>query len=233
MEYVSGLDLSRMVKAKGPMPVRHACYFVHEAAPALDHAHRQGLVHRDIKPGNLMLSHEGNHAVIKLLDFGAARIMSEQDLIDVEPSQPNKQGEAAENPTLFGQIVGTPAYMAPEQIDNSENADIRADIYSLGCTLYFLLSGHPPFRATTIFDILQAQRLIVATPLNFVRPEVPLELAALAARMMAKDPAEALPGAGRGRQGLIWFFKKSGTPHPRPPRAHFAPWPRPALRERP
>ena len=83
MEYVDGLDLARMVRAKGPMPVRHASYFVHQAAPGLQHVHAAGMVHRDIKPGNLMLTHKGGKAVIKVLDFGLAKAEREQKVLDL------------------------------------------------------------------------------------------------------------------------------------------------------
>ena len=135
MEYVDGLDLARMVKAKGPMPIVNACYFVNQAAQGMQHAHEKGMVHRDIKPGNLMLSYTGNRAVVKVLDFGLAKATREAP-VDGGLTNP-------------GQALGTPDYMAPEQIRDAQKADIRADIYSLGCTLYYLLGGGPPFRRRT------------------------------------------------------------------------------------
>src|SRR5262249_10110975 len=127
MEHVEGLDLAKMVKARGPMPVAHACHFVRQAALGLQHAHEHGMVHRDIKPSNLMLSREGNRALIKILDFGLAKVQSE--------------GSVDGGLTHEGQMIGSPDYIAPEQISNAREADIRADVYSLGCTLYYLLSG--------------------------------------------------------------------------------------------
>ena len=132
MEYVEGLDLAKLVKAKGPLPVAHACNFVYQAALGFQHAHEQGMVHRDIKPGNLMLSREGKKAVVKVLDFGLAKVTSE--------------GQADSGLTREGQMLGTPDFIAPEQIRDAQSADIRADIYSLGCTLYYLLTGDPPFQ---------------------------------------------------------------------------------------
>ena len=145
MEYVEGLDLSKLVKAKGPLPVANACNYVHQAALALQHAHENGMVHRDIKPSNLMLSRQGNRPVIKVLDFGLAKI--------------NSEGRLDGGLTREGQMLGTPDYIAPEQISDARRADIRADIYSLGCTLYHLLTGGPPFEATSLYDILQAHHL--------------------------------------------------------------------------
>ena len=133
MEYVDGLDLSKLVKAKGPLPVSNACNYVHQAALGLQHASELGMVHRDIKPSNLMLARQGSRAVIKVLDFGLAKVKSE--------------GAVDGGLTHDGQMLGTPDYVAPEQISDARRADIRADIYSLGCTFYYLLTGGPPFQA--------------------------------------------------------------------------------------
>jgi hypothetical protein len=197
MEYVDGLDLSRLVKAKGPVPVLNACYFVNQAAQGMQHAHEQGMVHRDIKPGNLMLSHKGQRAVIKVLDFGLAKVTREAP-VDGGLTNP-------------GQALGTPDYMAPEQIRDAQKADIRADIYSLGCTLYYLLSGGPPFRANNLWDLYQAHHSMDAMLLNFARPEVPTELAALVARMMAKEPERRFQTPADVACALTPFFKKGNA----------------------
>jgi serine/threonine protein kinase len=204
MEYVAGLDLSRMVKAKGPLPVGHACNFVYQAALGLQHAHEVGFVHRDIKPGNLMLSHSKDKAVIKILDFGLAKTTREE------------KGDSGL--TSEGQALGTPDFIAPEQILDAPSADIRADIYSLGGTLHYLLAGLPPFQAPSLYDIYQAHISRDANPLNLVRPEVPAELAALVAKMMAKDPARRFQTPGEVAQALVPFFKK-GTAAFEGPRA--------------
>jgi len=211
MEYVVGLDLRRMVKACGPMPVAHASFFVHKAALGLQHAHEEGMVHRDIKPGNLMLSHKGNRAVIKLLDFGLSKATSEQDATELGIAEPTLQMDFGEHLTRTGELLGTPDFIAPEQIANSQKADIRADIYSLGCTLYFLLSGRPPFPSTTPYDALKAHQSTDATLLDKVRPEVPTELAALVAKMMAKDPARRFQEPAEVAEALTPFFKKRGA----------------------
>ena len=140
MEYVEGLDLAKLVKARGPLPVAHACYFVHQAALGLQHAHEQGMVHRDIKPGNLMLAREGNKAVVKVLDFGLAKVTGE--------------GQADGGLTARGPDAGHARLHRPGADPRRPAADIRADIYSLGCTLYYLLTGGPPFQATSLYDIL-------------------------------------------------------------------------------
>ena len=133
------------------------------------------MVHRDIKPGNLMYARQGQRATVKLLDFGLAKATSENPF----------DGSL----TREGQMLGTVDYIAPEQSLDAQKADIRADIYSLGCTLYYLLTGGPPFRGTSLASILQAHHSTDARPLNLVRPEVPVELATVVRKMMAKEPA--------------------------------------------
>ena len=193
MEYVDGLDLAKLVMAKGPFPVAHACNYVYQAALGLQHAHEHGMVHRDIKPSNLILAPQGGRAVIKVLDFGLAKIQSE--------------GAIDGGLTQDGQMLGTPDFVAPEQIGDARRADIRADIYSLGCTLYYLLTGGPPFKATSLYEILQAHHSMDALPLNLARPEVPAELAALVARMMAKEPELRFQTPNEVAQALKPFFK--------------------------
>jgi serine/threonine protein kinase len=210
MEYIEGLDLTRMVKARGPLPVAHAANYVQQAALGLQHAHEHGMVHRDIKPGNLMLTRQGNRALIKVLDFGLAKVQSE--------------GPADGGLTHEGQMLGTPHFIAPEQISNARRADIRADIYSLGCTLYYLLTGGPPFDGTNLYDILQAHHSMEATPLNLARPDVPVELAALTAKMMAKEPERRFQTPADVAQALTPFFKKgNATASPPQSRAVSAP----------
>ncbi len=211
MEYVEGFDLARRVTAKGPMPVRHASYFVHQAALGLQHAHEAGMVHRDIKPGNLMLSQKGGKAVIKVLDFGLAKAEREQKLLDLIVPESDRRLKDGSDLTLAGQFLGTPDFVAPEQITDAQGADILADIYSLGCTLYYLLSGRPPFQAQTLHDVLQAHRSTDARLLNFVRPEVPTDLAALTAKMMAKDPHRRFQTPGEVAQALVPFFTPRTT----------------------
>jgi serine/threonine protein kinase len=197
MEYVEGLDLAKLVKAKGALPVANACNYIHQAALGLQHAHEQGMVHRDIKPSNLMLARQGSRAVIKVLDFGLAKIKSE--------------GAVDSGLTHEGQMLGTPDYISPEQISDARRADIRADIYSLGCTLYYLLVDRPPFQANSLYDLLQAHHSMDATPLNLARPEVPVALAALVAKMMAKEPERRFQSPNEVAKALAPFFKK-GSP---------------------
>jgi serine/threonine protein kinase len=197
MEFVEGIDLSRVVKSHGPLSAAHASLFVHQTALGLQHAHEGGTVHRDIKPANLILSRQGDRGVVKILDFGLAKASSE--------------AKVDHGLTQAGQMLGTPDYMAPEQWVDAQTADIRADVYSLGCTLYYLLSGGPPFRGKTVYDMFQAHQSTDARPLNFVRPEVPAELAALVAKMMAKDPGHRFQTPKEVAGALKPFFKTGGV----------------------
>ena len=127
-EFVDGVDLSRLVRSGGPLPIPDACEIVRQAALGLQHAHAHDLVHRDVKPSNLMLNSAG---IVKLLDLGLARLRPEMPVeADV---------------TTSGQIMGSADYMSPAQCLDARDVDARADIYSLGCTLYFLLAGRAPF----------------------------------------------------------------------------------------
>jgi serine/threonine protein kinase len=192
MEYIEGLDLARIVHERGPLPPADASNYCHQAAVGLQHAHEKGMVHRDIKPSNLMLARQGARDVIKILDFGLAKVSRERRLDS--------------SLTHEGQMLGTPEYVAPEQIRDARHADIRSDIYSLGCTLYHLLSGGPPFRFENLWDLYRAHHSMDAQPLNFVRSDVPSELAAAVAKMMAKEPELRFQAPADVAQALIPFF---------------------------
>lgn len=175
MEYVPGQDLAQVARsANRPVPVPNACYYVLQAALGLQHAHEKGMVHRDIKPSNLILSQVGTKPLIKILDFGLAKLNSENKI------DTSLTGE--------GTMLGTPDFMAPEQAMDAAQADIRADIYSLGCTLFFLLTGRPPFAADSLMKLLQHHQSTAAPSVDRLRPDVPDELAAVVARMLAKEP---------------------------------------------
>ncbi|HVX12998.1 MAG TPA: serine/threonine-protein kinase [Pirellulales bacterium] len=197
MEYVDGEDLARVVERRGPLPVANAAYYAHQAALGLQHAHEKGMVHRDIKPNNLMLAIEGKRHLVKILDFGLAKATSEKTT-DV-------------GLTRSGQLLGTPNYSAPEQTRYAQHADIRADIYSLGCTLYFLLTGGPPFQEKNLYDLLVAHHRREPKPLDLVRPEAPAALATLVAKMMAKDPAQRFQRPVEVAKALGPFFKAGQT----------------------
>ncbi len=193
MEYVDGEDLAQVVKTRGPLPVVNACYYVQQAAQGLQHAWDKQMVHRDIKPQNLILARVGKRHVVKILDFGLAKVVREKG------ADPGLTGA--------GKMLGTPDYIAPEQTVDAATTDIRADIYSLGCTLYYLLTGSAPFKGNTLYAILQAHHTEMAKPVNVVRPEVPPAVAAVVARMMAKAPADRYQKPAEVAQALAPIVK--------------------------
>jgi serine/threonine-protein kinase len=177
MEYVEGIDLGKWVQQNGPLPIERACDYVRQAALGLQHAHERGLVHRDIKPSNLLLSTRDQ--TVKLLDLGLVRL--------------NRlaKGEGA-LPTLTraGEMMGTPDFIAPEQARDAHTADIRADLYSLGCTLYFLLTAKVPFPTGSMVEKLLQHQLDTPRPLERLRPETSPEVLAVVHRLMAKNPED-------------------------------------------
>jgi hypothetical protein len=173
MEYVPGVALDRLVKQRGPLPVAFACRCVAQAALGLQHAHEKGLVHRDIKPGNLLVTTKEKE--VKVLDFGLVRGTATPD---------------SSHQTQMDAFMGTPDFCAPEQASDARSADIRADVYSLGCTLYYLLAAHPPFRKSTLMDTILAHIQEEPQPVSTVRKDVPAGLWAVLAKMLAKKPAD-------------------------------------------
>jgi eukaryotic-like serine/threonine-protein kinase len=171
MEFVDGASLQEIVARKGPMTPLRSAHYIKQAAAGLQHAHESGLVHRDIKPGNLLLDRNGT---VKVLDLGLARFFQQgKDNVTERYDEKNA-------------ILGTADYLAPEQA-RGETVDIRADIYSLGATLYFLLAGKAPFEEGSITQKLLWSQTKAPKPIRELRPEVPAELAAVLEKMMAKD----------------------------------------------
>jgi serine/threonine protein kinase len=181
MEYVAGLDLARMVKDRGPLPIAQACDTIRQAALGLQHAHEKSLVHRDLKPANLLVTATGSNGSVgarhvKILDFGLARFASEE--------------KAAGHLTQVGRIIGTVDYMSPEQAGDPRGADIRSDIFSLGCCLFYALTGRAPFLGADMVERLAARVLDSAPLLRTLRPDAPAALESVVARMLARDPRE-------------------------------------------
>ncbi len=179
MEYVEGIDLERLVEESGPLSVDLACEIVRQTAEALHHAHERGLLHRDIKPSNLMLAAPG--VTVKLLDLGLARL--------AHPSFPEEE-EAADDP-----LCGTPDFMAPEWGRDVQPADVRGDLYSLGCTFYFLLTGQVPYPGGSGTEKLLRHSLDAPAPLRQVRPETPPAVVEVVERLMARDLEDRYPTA--------------------------------------
>ncbi|NUQ62370.1 MAG: protein kinase [Pirellulales bacterium] len=171
MEFVEGQDLQRMVEKQGPLDFGEAADYVRQAADGLAHAHGKKIIHCDIKPANLLVNPQG---VVKILDMGMARLVSPDE----------KNGKADEG------VLGTVDYMSPELAVRSPETDLRADIYSLGCTLYFLLTGRPPFPEGTLPERIVKHQTAEPERIEKIRPEVPGDLVAICRKMMAKKPVD-------------------------------------------
>jgi DNA-binding beta-propeller fold protein YncE len=201
MEYVEGTDLGRVVQERGPLPVDRACDYIRQAAVGLQYAFEQGMVHRDLKPHNLMLTPDGR---VKILDFGLARFAS--------------QAASAAGVTGTGMVLGTVDYMAPEQADSAREADIRSDIYSLGCTLYHLLAGQPPFPTGSPLQRVMAHREKKPQPLTELRPDLPEGFMPVLERMMAKNPRHRYQTPAAAALALEGFvLEKAPVRDPRRP----------------
>ncbi len=221
MEFVEGRTLADVLRDRGPLPIAEACGYAIQAAAGLAHAHALGMVHRDVKPPNLMLTPDGR---VKILDFGLARFLSEGAAGACTPPGA-ETGEAGVTGRLTqtGACMGTLDYMAPEQAKDARTADARADVYSLGCTLYHLLTGQAPFPGGTGPDKLHRIRTEEPAPLSTLRPDAPPELSALIGRMMAKTPEERYASAADVADALARFTRAA---EPRPAVSHRGPWKR-------
>jgi serine/threonine protein kinase len=204
---VPGKTLSRFVYKEGPLSVPVAARLFSEVACALEHAHGQGLIHRDMKPSNIMVTPH-NHA--KVLDLGLAMI----------------QGERSEEISVLGgegYIVGSMDYISPEQTTDPTKVDRRADIYSLGCTLYFALAGYPPFPGGTNRDKIHKHRTQLPSSLLMVRPDLPPDFVRILERMMAKNPDRRFPTAAAVEVALrMWAPDNPDEPMDTPDDPAFA-----------
>jgi serine/threonine protein kinase len=227
MEYVEGVDFGKLIKKSGRLPVDQACDYIRQAALGLQHIHECGLVHRDIKPTNLLvtaLATQGElktvgsitsrqaaglpWGLVKLLDLGLARLAD--PINGAAPGSPLTQAGGA--------LRGTADYLPPEQAIDFHKADIRSDIYSLGCTFYFLLTGQPPFDGGTLAQKLMKHQREEPKVVDLVRPEVPKKTAMILQKMLAKKPeerfpqpieiAEALAAASQRRSWLGGLWRK-------------------------
>jgi eukaryotic-like serine/threonine-protein kinase len=177
MDFIIGVDLAQKVKNEGPQPLRESVEYIRQAALGCQHAFERGIVHRDLKPSNMILTRNGDGSpLVRILDFGLARF--EREETDQKPL------------TQMGRILGTVDFIAPEQAQDAHRVDVRADIYSLGCTLYYLLTGQPPFVGADQLEKLTARLSDSAPPLRHLRADAPAELEAVVAMMLARLPTD-------------------------------------------
>lgn len=182
MEFVDGASLANLVKKKGKLDPKDAAAHVLQAARGLKYAHDHGLVHRDVKPDNLLVNADG---LVKVADLGLVKSAGERSLTNAKAG--DGAGPAA---TQAGATFGTPAYMAPEQFSDATKVDARADVYSLGCTFYDLLTGRPPFSGRTVPELRTQHATVEPTPPDVLVKEVPKPLTQILLKMVAKRPAD-------------------------------------------
>ncbi len=196
MEYVDGASLQDLIKKFGPIDVTRACHYMYWSAIGLQHAHVGGLIHRDIKPGNILVDRQGT---VKILDMGLARFFNDDEDLLTRKYDEN--------------VLGTADYLAPEQALDSHTVDGRADIYSLGATFYFMLTGQPPFTDGTIAQKLIWHQTRNPQPIREIRPEVPEGVAAIIEKMMAKEPDQRFQNPKELAEALApWVETPIGPP---------------------
>ncbi|HXX66717.1 MAG TPA: protein kinase [Polyangiaceae bacterium] len=221
IEYLEGADLGQLIESRGPLPVVETVDYVLQALEALAQAHALGIVHRDFKPSNLFLARRSDGTtLVKVLDFGIAK--ATQPLTVLEQAAMTRSNS----------VLGSPQYMAPEQLRNAKSVDVRADIWSVGLTLYELLSGLPPFSGTTFGELFAAILEQPPPPLRRLRPEVHADLEALVERCLRRDPAERFqnvadlaralsphgsPRAAFSVERIISWLPPPAIPSPAPP----------------
>jgi len=193
MEYVPGADLQHIVRESGPVPFEAAADYIAQAADGLQHAHDKGVVHRDVKPANLLLDDRG---IVKILDMGLARIKQDDDASLTIAHEEN--------------VLGTADYLAPEQAVNSHKVDHRADIYSLGCSLYYLLTGHPPFPEGSLAQRIAKHQSVMPDPIKKSRPNCPPSLQRICEKMIAKQPEDRFTNASEVAAELRTWMESRG-----------------------
>ena len=191
MEHVDGLDLHQLVKRDGPFDCSIAADVIAKTARGLDHAHNKGIIHRDVKPANILIDQEGR---VKILDMGLALVKAGDDESLTVANNEN--------------VLGTADYLAPEQAINSHGVDRRADIYGLGCTMYYLIAGKPPFGDGTLAQRIARHQKEMPKPLREVRPECPGELEGICVKMIQKDPKYRYQTAAEVAEALEKFVAK-------------------------
>jgi serine/threonine protein kinase len=214
LEYVDGPNLDQLVRKQGPLPVGQACDYIRQAANGLQCAHSLGMIHRDIKPANILVQQrgpqDGTPGLVKISDFGLARL------------QAPAAGDTSHPGTILAKentVMGTPDYLSPEQARSLHRTDIRSDLYSLGCTFYFLLTGRVPFPGGSAVDKLIRHGSEEPVPVSEFRSDVPPAVAAIVAKLMAKDPADRFQTPAELAAALEPFAVSGPTPWAPPPAA--------------
>jgi serine/threonine protein kinase len=217
MECLEGETLDDVLQRRKKLPPAEAVRVAHQALLGLQHMHEQAMVHRDIKPANLMIVPAGTpgpadttlHSTVKILDMSLGRALSDESVDDGGGAQPHV--------TLEGTLLGTPDYMAPEQARDAHGADIRADVYSLGCVLYHMIAGQPPFPDSNVISQMLRHATEAPRPLKDFNAAVSDGLQQIVGWMMAKDPAKRYPTPGRAAQALQVFLAAESPPADAPP----------------
>lgn len=192
MEYVDGDDLQAIVKKKGPLPFDKAASYIAQTARGLQHAHEAGLIHRDVKPANVLVRNKDGK--VKILDLGLALFTDD--------------AQSSLTMDFNDKVLGTADYLAPEQALNSHGVDLRADLYGLGCTLYFLLTGHPPFPEGSIAQRIAKHQKEMPKEIRKIRPECPGELEGICWKLLQKDPKYRYSSAAQTADVLeAWLAK--------------------------
>ncbi len=197
MEYVEGFSLQELVQNQGVLGFCDTAEYIRQAALGLHNAHEAGMVHRDVKPGNLLVDPNG---VVKVLDLGLARFFTgdeDEDALTIRHDE---------------KVLGTADYLAPEQALDSHTVDARADIYGLGCTMYFLLTGRPPFTEGTLAQRLMAHQTKTPPAVESLRPDMPLSLAAIVRKMMSKKPEDRYSTAKENADALFAWIDANADP---------------------
>jgi serine/threonine-protein kinase len=209
MEFIEGLDLNKLVRLSGPLPIIQACDYIRQAALGLQHAHERCLVHRDIKPANLFLvspSGQGGDDTKKNVQMGGVIKILDWGLADMRLPAATGQQEAA-NTLMREETIGTADYLAPEQAVDATKVDIRADIYSLGCAFYYLLSGQPPFGGGSLMQKLLKHREAEPPPIQSKRADLPPGLWPVLLKMLAKKPEDRYRTPASVAAGLSGFAR--------------------------